>query len=293
MAYRTDQLHPSGKNMITFNPMRAMNSTQPFGIPCGRCTGCRLDKARQWATRCLHEAKLYEENCFLTLTYDDQHLPETNSVDVREWQLFMKRLRDRVEPRLRFFACGEYGENNYRAHYHALIFNFDFPDKTLWKETKAGNRLYRSKLLEELWPYGFSTIGAVNHQSAGYVARYTMKKIGGDKAADHYLRPHPLSGKLYQVKPEFAVMSRRPGLGHAYVERFKSDFFPSDFIVVDGRKTPVPRYYLKQLSEEEQRSIKLARTARAVPYKAERSNARRFAKMTVRNARISPLKREL
>lgn len=279
--------------MITFNPMRAMNSTQPFGIPCGRCTGCRLDKARQWATRCLHEVKLYQDNCFLTLTYDDEHLPENNSVDVRVWQLFMKRLRDRIEPKIRFFACGEYGDKNYRAHYHALIFNFDFDDKKLWSTTASGDRLYRSPLLEDLWPYGFSTIGAVTHKSAGYVARYTMKKIGGDRAADHYLRPHPLTGKLYQVKPEFAVMSRRPGLGHAYVERFKSDFYPSDFIIVDGQKTPVPRYYLKQLSEEEQRKVKLARTQRAIPHKGERTNARRFAKMTVRNARISPLKREL
>lgn len=293
MAYRTDQLHPSGKNMITFNPMRAMNSTAPFGIPCGRCTGCRLDKARQWATRCLHESRSHLDNCFLTLTYDDDHLPETNSVDVREWQLFMKRLRKKVEPKIRFFACGEYGDKNYRAHYHALIFGYDFPDKVEWKTTPRGHKVYRSPTLEELWPYGFSTVGSVTHESAGYVARYTMKKIGGDKAADHYLRPHPLTGKLYQVKPEFAVMSRRPGIGHHFATTYKTDFYPSDFITVDGVKTPIPRYYLKQLSEEEQRDIKRARTAKAIPYKPERTNARRFAKMTVRDARIAPLKREL
>lgn len=293
MAYRTDQLHPSGKNMITFNPMRAMNSTAPFGIPCGRCTGCRLMKARDWATRCHHEARQYDDNAFITLTYDDEHLPQDNSVDVRTWQLFMKRLRKRAGSKIRFFASGEYGEKNFRAHYHALLFNYDFSDKKHWSTTPAGHRLYRSQLLEELWPYGFATIGSVTHESAGYVARYTMKKVGGDRAADHYLRPHPITGKLYQVKPEFAVMSRRPGIGHGFTQKFKSDFFPNDFVVVEGVKTPVPRYYLKQLSEEEQRELKLARTARAVPYKAERTNARRFAKMTVRNARISPLKRTL
>lgn len=292
-AYRTDQLHPSGKNVITFNPLRAMNSTTPFGIPCGRCTGCRLDKARQWATRCLHEAKLYEENCFLTLTYSDENLPENGSIDVREWQLFMKKLRQRIEPKVRFFACGEYGDKTFRPHYHALIFNYEPADRKLLKVTPRGDRLYTSKLLDEIWGKGHCFVGSVTHQSAGYVARYTIKKQTGDRAADHYLRPHPITGKLYQVKPEFAVMSRRPGIGRGYVEKFKSDFYPSDFIIVDGQKTPVPRYYLKQLSEEEQRKIKLARTARALPYKSERTNARRFAKMTVRNARISPLKREL
>lgn len=205
----------------------------------------------------------------------------------------MKRLRKQVDAKLRFFACGEYGEKTFRPHYHALIFNYDPPDRKIHTYTDRGHRLYTSELMDDIWGLGHVYVGSVTHESAGYVARYSMKKVNGDLAADHYLRPHPITGKLYQVKPEFAVMSRRPGIGHGFTERFKSDYFPHDFVVVEGVKTPVPRYYLKQLSEEEQREIKLVRTQRAIPYKAERTNARRFAKMTVRNARISPLKRTL
>lgn len=291
-AYRMAELHPSGKNMITFNPVKAMNSTSHFGIPCGRCTGCRLDKARQWATRCHHEARLYEDNSFLTLTYSDENLPEDGSIHLRELQLFFKKLRRRVEPNIRFYACGEYGDRTGRPHYHALVFNYFPDDRKIYTYNKHKQPLWTSKFLDDVWGLGHVYVGSVTHQSAGYVARYTMKKVNGDLAKDHYLRPHPITGKLYQVKPEFSTMSKKPGIGHGYVERFKSDFFPSDFCVVNGVKTPVPRYYFNQLSEEEKREIKLARSARAVPYKAERTNARRFAKMTVRDARISPLKRD-
>lgn len=297
MAYRTDQLHPSGKNVITFNPLRAMNSTQPFGIPCGRCTGCRLDKARQWSVRCMHEARYHEHNSFITLTYADEHLPADGGLSLSDWQGFMKRLRRRTEyhtgGRIRFFGCGEYGETTLRPHYHALLFGYDPPDKERIAVSAKGYPRYNSDLLTEIWGKGHTEVGSVTHESAGYVARYTMKKVNGDRAADHYLRPHPFTGKLHQVRPEFGVMSKKPGIGSQYVEEFKSDFYPSDFIIVDGRKTPVPRYYFNQLAPEEQLRVKRARTAKAVPYKPERTNARRFAKMTVRDARINPLKRNL
>lgn len=298
MAYRSPEKTTSGKRAITFNPVKSVNSANPFGLPCGKCTGCRLDRAREWAIRCVHESKLHQDNAFITLTYRDEHLPADYSVDVREWQLFMKKLRDHVaqrEPsrRLRFFACGEYGDLNLRPHYHALIFNYSFPDKKPYSKSKTGTPLYTSPLLEQLWPYGFNTVGSVTHQSAGYTARYTMKKIGGDKAADHYTRVHPITGATVQVRPEFATQSRRPGLGQGFVDKYRADFYPSDYLIVDGRKVPVPKFYLKQLTEAEQEELKRARRARALVYKEHNTNRRRVARVTVRDARISGLTRTL
>ena len=118
---------------------------------------------------------MYDDNCFITLTYSNQHIPADGSLDVRVFQKFMKRLRKRFGDGIRFYHCGEYGSLLGRPHYHACLFNFDFPDKYLWKENN-GQKLYRSPSLEELWPYGYSSIGTVTFESAAYVARYILKR---------------------------------------------------------------------------------------------------------------------
>lgn len=232
-------------------------------VPCGSCMPCRLNRAMQWSTRLAHEAMYHDTSSFLTLTYSDEHLPDSYSVDTREFQLFMKRLRMKTPP-LRFFACGEYGGQTNRPHYHALIFGYDFPDKQLWRRSPTGHLLYRSPMLEQVWPYGHSEIGTVTPQSAGYVARYVTKKVTGNRAVEHYQRIHPLTGQEVQVKPEFLLMSRRPGIGQQWFEDYKSDAFPSDFVIVDGTKRPVPKYYYKRLLEEEKRVMAQKRRKQAV-----------------------------
>jgi len=108
-------------------------------IPCGQCTGCRLDRSKAWAIRCYHESMMWEENCFATLTYDDEHLPKNSSLDKRDLQKFFKRLRKKYEPKkIRYYACAEYGEKSFRPHYHAAIFNISFADRKEWKRTKEG-----------------------------------------------------------------------------------------------------------------------------------------------------------
>ena len=152
---------------------------EPCTIPCGKCIGCRLAHSRQWAVRCVHEASLHERNCFLTLTFDDAHLPVSGSVSVRDVQLFLKRLRKALSYqniKIRFFACGEYGDKNLRPHYHLILFNYDFSDdRQLLRQTPYGP-LYISDFLFRLWPYGFHTIGNVTFKSCAYVARYVTKK---------------------------------------------------------------------------------------------------------------------
>lgn len=232
---------------ITFKMSEACTGLAPRFVPCGRCIGCRLERSRQWAMRCMHEASLYDSNCFLTLTYDDSNLDrlprfvdeETgelfSSLNKRDIMLFMKRLRKRFGSGIRFFQCGEYGEKFSRPHHHAIVFNFDFPDKYYWSQ-RRGIKYYRSAILEELWPYGFCRIGDVTFESAGYVARYVMKKVvGKDETVQAHYRG---------LQSEFVTMSRRPGIAREYFEKYKSTMYDNDKVFVrDGLAARPPRYY--------------------------------------------------
>ena len=232
---------------------------ETFEVPCGKCRGCRLEKSREWAIRCVHEAQMHERNCFVTLTYDEEHLPRDRSVDVREWQLFAKRLRNSVG-RFRFFMCGEYGEEKLRPHYHAILFGIDFSeDRELWKKSSANSLLFTSKTLDSAWKKGWTSIGDCTFQSAAYVARYAMKKHSSG-TAERYRRVFP-DGTSRFVRPEFGLQSRRPGIGRAWFEKFKSDVFPDDFVVHDGQKVKTPRYYENLLSEAELAEVKARRKA--------------------------------
>lgn len=260
---------------VVFSPHRSYAGATSFPIPCGRCIGCRIAKARDWATRMTHEAKLHSDNSFITLTYDDRHLPLDGSISREAVQLFLKRLRKAVAGSaasgIRYFAVGEYGERFWRPHYHLITFGFFPPDAKKWRQVR-GNITYRSAFLEGVWPYGNVETGRVTPQSCGYVARYSMKKIGGDKAADHYSRPHPVTGQLHRVIPEFALMSRRPGIGAGWFDRYACDAFPSDFLIVDGKKRNVPDYYKRKLDDLPQLLVtherkKAARTPQALSNK--------------------------
>jgi hypothetical protein len=230
-------------------------------IPCGQCIGCRLERSRQWAVRCMHEAKMHERNCFLTLTYSPEKLPEGGTLVKKHFQDFMKRLRRKFVPvmpgglssvdserwnfhhGIRFYHCGEYGENGERPHYHAILFNF-FPEDAVFHSMSGDNKLFVSPILEELWSHGFVTIGEVTFDSAAYVARYCTKKVTGSDAVEHY------RGRL----PEYATMSRRPGIGKAWFDKFKGDCYPSDLMILPTangiKKGKPPRYYDSKYAEE-------------------------------------------
>lgn len=191
---------------ISFSEVR-FASVRSLELPCGWCIGCRLERRRQWAVRCMHEARLHEENAFVTLTYNDENVPQ-EGLRYMDFQLFMKRLRHHAGP-LRFYMCGEYGEQFSRPHYHACLFGYGFPDKR-YLCTRDGNKVYRSPLLESLWSFGFSSIGEVNYTTASYVAGYIVDKVVGDKAEEHY------AGRV----PEFNRMSLKPGIGAGWFERY-------------------------------------------------------------------------
>lgn len=279
---------------LVFNSAKALNPTNPVSIPCGNCMGCRVDRSREWAVRCQHEASMHEANSFITLTYADEHLPDDYSVNVRVFQLFMKKLRNNYpDSKIRFFACGEYGDLNLRPHYHALLFNHDWSDKKLLQKTQSDSLLYTSEQLSSLWPHGFATTGDVTYQSAAYVARYVMKKISGDRAADHYQRIHPVTGKHVKVEPEFCVQSRRPGIGASWYDKYKGDAFPSDFIIVDGKQHPVPKFYAKKLAEEELTAIKRTRKRNALPRKKDATPERLRVREEIKRQSLKKLDRKL
>ncbi|QCQ84791.1 replication initiator protein [Blackfly microvirus SF02] len=295
-AYLTGQQHPSGKSVLTFNRLKSLNSAlPPMEIPCHNCVGCKLEHARQWSIRMMHEARYHPSNCFLTLTYDDQHLPQDYGLDLRHFQLFMKRLRKSLPNKIRFYACGEYGDLNGRPHYHAIMFNYDPNDRVLHSRSESGELIYSSASLCGLWGHGFATTQDVTRKACAYVARYVTKKIKSSDTfgASRYYRVSPVDGAYHQVRPEFSVMSRNPGLGTQYAKEFKSDFYPSGYIVVDGIRQSPPRFYLSKLTEKEQRRLKLQSRKLGLKNKPHQTTERRLARAAVRDARIVKIQRKL
>lgn len=193
---------------------------------------------------------MHEVSSFVTLTYGPEHLPKDYSLSKRHLQTWVKRLRYLLDPlRIRFFACGEYGGKNLRPHYHAIIFGYDFPDRTPWRQTASGEISYRSELLERSWTLGNSEVGSFTPKSAGYVAGYSLKKLTGDRAERHYERMNPETGQIHQVLPEFVLMSTNPGIGLGWYAEHGRDAFSSDFLIIDGSKKPVPRYFKRKLDD--------------------------------------------
>ena len=256
-------------------------------IPCGQCLGCRLDYSRHWAERCMLEKSYYpDDQCwFITLTYDDLHLPTNPSpqhefivdestgevlswfpvptLDKNEPSGFMKRLRrySGVDG-IRFFACGEYGSQTARPHYHLILFGLPLPDVEPWSKGANGFQYYRSDLIEKAWslgglPIGHVLVAKVTWDSCAYVARYVLKKAKG-KAAQIY--------QDLNIEPEFVRMSRRPGIAARYFEEHKEDIYKYDRIVLKtdtgGRKFKPPAYYDRLYDLEYPEQLKAVKAQR-------------------------------
>lgn len=285
----------SGANVVSFKP--DLGPCEKVFLPCGQCTGCRIDKSREWAVRCVHEASMHEQNCFITLTFDEEHANEKGTLDKTDFQKFVKRLRKRIQPhRVRYFHCGEYGENGARPHHHACLFGYDFPDRKQWT-IRDNVPLYRSDLLERLWPNGYSTVGDVTWESAAYCARYVVKKVNGEKAREHYRRVDPDTGECWDVQPEYCTSSTRPGIGKTWFDRYgQTDLYCKDYVTVDGKKYDVPGYYDRLLGRRDPGKlalIKAARKIRAAQHADNNTLARLRTRQKCHDARISQLERSI
>ena len=237
-----------GKAKMVFRPPSRSEGTY-VPLPCNGCVGCRLEYSRQWAMRCMDEASLYPRNSFITLTFDDKHLPLNRGLDKSHFQRFMKRLRKFSGGHMiRYFHAGEYGALHGRPHYHSLLFNYDFPDRVYLKTTESGEMIYTSASLKAVWPYGYSSVGDVTFGSAAYVARYHLKKVGSVVSKNHYLDKR--TGEM--LPPEYVTMSRGDhvrgtgGIGRGWFEKFHSDVYPNDARVIKGLDTKPCRFYDKQ-----------------------------------------------
>lgn len=229
---------------------------------------------------------MHEASSFITLTYDAEHLPADNSINLKHWQLFAKKLRkymgnlhklDEKKPKtFRFYHCGEYGarKNGRRPHYHAILFGIDFShDRKYRDRSERGDTIYTSDDLTRLWGKGLAVIGAVTTESAGYVARYVMKKKTGDYSDAYYQHYNLLTGVLSQLEPEFATMSRNPGLGKTWFDKYVSDVYPHDYVVTQGgHKARPPAYYDTLLERQDPALMEKIKQARVKQAKTRAEN---------------------
>lgn len=280
-------------------------------MACGQCSGCRLERSKQWAIRCVHEAQLHEVNCFITLTYRDAALPRRyfrgvggfgrrvygGTLVKKHFQDFMKRVRHSAAPEaVQYFHCGEYGETTRRPHYHALLFGVDFFDKVFYRKSADGSSLFQSPLLEKLWGHGFCTVGALTFESAAYCARYVMKKVNGDRKADHYREFDRETGEVFDLEPEYCTMSLKRPIGKEWIGKFQGDVYPDDFVVLRGVKMKPPRYYDRELEArdpEARAQLRVQREETNKRFAANQTPARLAVREAVQLARISTLKRSL
>lgn len=273
---------------VVFNELSRHDILGRIDLPCGQCIGCRLKRARDWSFRIMHEASLHADNCFVTLTYGRDKVPAGGSLDYRDFQLFMKRVRKASPNKVRFFMCGEYGPLNLRPHYHAILFNINFNDRVPIGKSAAGVVYFDSPKLRDLWSHGHVSVQDVNQQAAAYCARYIVDKVTGDAAEAHY------AGRV----PEFCHCSLKPGIGADWFRKFHTDVYPHDFVVVDGTKYSPPKYYdrlkrrLNPASVELDR-IEFARQERAKLAFADNTAERLATREVVHKARVRNQKREM
>lgn len=253
-------------------------------LPCGMCIGCRMRRAQDWKIRCMHEASLWgSNNCFVTLTYATNKLPPNASLCKADFQKFMKRLRyhrgaNQITP-IRYYMCGEYGPLNGRPHYHANLFNVNFLNRTHAGTSKSGEPYYTDPELTEIWGHGRATVQDLTPETAGYTTGYIMKKLLGQRAEEYGDRT-----------PEYGDMSRKPGIGEQWFQKYYSDITRHDIAIMNGREHQVPKYYDKlairagHVDKEQLKSQRADKAALMDPQ--ERTPERRKVREQVQIARL-------
>lgn len=283
----------AGRSFV-FSPHKSYEGAKAIQFPCGKCDGCFKTRADEWGVRVMHELQMHGGvGCFVTLTYSDEWLPKDRALDPAAARSFVRRVRRFFKGRhVLYILCGEYGDEGKRPHFHAILFGVDFvEDRYPWKRSGSGAVIYRSPRLEQLWPFGFAHIGEVTPKSAAYLARYTMK--GAAKKVAEARKFDAETGEVRDV-PQFLRVSQ--GIGLAWFEAFASDAFPSDFVVIEGEKRPVPRYYKAKLRERDGKTalrVQAQRKAAARAGAADQTDARLAVREELARLRQQQLRRSL
>lgn len=285
--------NPSGGRVLFSRPPGHSGRVQH--IKCGQCMGCRRDDQIEWSVRCFHESVLWKESWFLTFTYDDEHLPSSGSVSKREVQTLFKRLAKAAKAAgllegsgLRRFGNAEYGTQTLRAHYHAIVFGLALNDLKRWKKNERGEQMWTSAFLERAWGKGRVVVGQVTPDSVAYVAGYTVRDKEAKRVPYGVLEPH--TGEIVERVPPFRYMSRRPGVGSAFLDKFLPQF-QHDYCVLNGRKVPTPQYYRRRLAEVwPELAERLSEQREALAFTPQAKRERRPARLAVR-AEVADAKR--
>lgn len=287
--HQLEAYRPALGGPVVFNKPKNGRAYSPIKLPCGQCILCRLEHARQWAVRITHEAQLWDQSSFITLTYDDEHLPSHGSLDYSHLQKFWKRLRKALGP-LRYYAVGEYGDDTQRPHYHACLFGHAFTEnRTILRETPT--RLWTNPMLDNAWGMGHVSVGALTFQSAQYTASYVTKKLNNKR---RYVTVNKETGELEPLVQPRAFMSLRPAIGREWLDLHGLSTYDHDRVIINGRPQKPAKYYdrwLEKLSPSKCKEIKDNRRNKATRYSKEQTharagNARARAKNMSKNGRI-------
>lgn len=218
----TSPFHIKNPDRFKYKKPNELVGDEWLDVPCGHCLACRIARTREWTVRLLHESEFWDDTLFVTLTYDDEHLPPNRSLVPRDLTLFFKRLRKDLGKRLiKYYACGEYGDTFGRPHYHSIIFGLSPKD---------------IKLIDDNWSQGFVKIGTVTYDSCRYVAGYVQKKLYGK------------ASKEYEEKGIVAPFSRMSkGIGLSYIDKYWNKLYDMNTVTVRGVPMGLPRYYQKKL----------------------------------------------
>ncbi|AZL82897.1 replication initiator protein [Apis mellifera associated microvirus 21] len=273
---KTVGFYSDGKT-ICWSQKKISKEFATFQLPCGKCLECRLEYARQWAVRCVHEAQMHDENCFITLTYDEQNL-KSDKLVYTDFQTFAKNLRtnlfqellDSIFPnqpqklqrklwnefskerkdelynpkKISIFVTGEYGDKKKRPHWHALIFNWRPNDCEYKYSNDRGDKCFSSQTLNDLWPHGVAELGSITFESAGYCARYAAKKLHHGRDGEHPFEP-------------ISKKSGKNAIGKSFIaEHWQSIFTHGNIQLPDGKNCSIPRYYEKWLQKHQPEAFK-------------------------------------
>jgi len=232
-------------------------------VPCQQCMNCRINYQRQWATRMVHESKMHEQSSFLTLTINDENRRPDHSLDQRQMQLFLKRLRKSLQPKkISYFYCAEYGENTKREHYHAVIFGYMPSDRKQVSRNKQGDPLYQSESLNALWKMGNVIIGNFTPTTADYCSKYVTKAYIGNNKEDAYSWVND-QGEVIKREPPFQRASKRPALGFSFYDKYKTDMYPHDQVIIEGKPRSVPKAYDRKFRKEDPDAFQLIKRNRS------------------------------
>lgn len=242
-----------GQSKFTIVGKQASFDAQLAQTSCGQCIGCKIQKAKDWGIRCVHEMQMHETSIFVTLTYENtpEKCYDNESLNPDHLQQFWKNIRKKLSPqKIKYYACGEYGSDKGRPHYHAIMFGIELDDRVPEFTTKQGETYYSSEKLTKSWGFGGVRFAAADIGTAIYISKYITKKHTGDLADTSYFSHiDTKTGEWVEKIPEFTRMSTKPAIGLNWLKKYYNTEVVKGYLTHEGTKYRVPKYYKDELEK--------------------------------------------